>query len=126
MVGGESIYSFGTYITKMKIIQNPHQVILLSLLALVFVADITTTQYLLSNGMGYEANPFMVPFVNIPFGMILMKGLGLIGIMFVVNYLSDRWKQQSLSYYGISSAIVVSIIPVVNNLLLIHHNLYIL
>ena len=110
----------------MKIIQNPGQFTLLSLLALMFVADITTTQYLLSNGMGYEANPFMVPFVSIPFGMILTKGLGLIGIMLVVNYLSDRWKQQSLSYYGISSAIVVSIIPVVNNLLLIHHNLYIL
>lgn len=108
----------------MKFIQNPKQFIILSILALEFVADITTTQYLISNGLGYEANPFMVPFVSIPFGMILIKGLGLIVVMIAANYLSNRWKQQSLVYYGISSAVVVSLIPVVNNLLIVYKSIY--
>ena len=113
MVGWESIYSLRIYIDKMKIIQNPHQVILLSLLALVFVADITTTQFLLSNGMGYEANPFMVPFVGIPFAIILVKAAALACLILLINHFCSDSKKWSSIYLIVG--VVVSLIPVINN-----------
>ena len=98
----------------MKIIQNPHQVILLSLLALVFVADITTTYYLISNGLGYEMNPFMIPFINTPIAAIFIKAAALACLIFLINRFCRDSTKWSNIYLVVG--IAVSLIPVINNL----------
>lgn len=95
------------------IIQNPHQVILLSLLALVFVSDITTTYYLISNGLGYEMNPFMIPFINTPIAAIFIKATALACLILLINHFSSDSKKWSNIYLIVG--IAVSLIPVINN-----------
>jgi hypothetical protein len=95
-----------------SIIKNPGDLILGLLLALVFAADILTTQICLSNGLGYEANPIMRGVVENPFTLIAVKGFALILVMYIVNKYSKKW----IGYLGMSVVIGVTLGAVINNM----------
>lgn len=99
----------------MGIIQNPTNLILGLVLALVFALDITTTQICLSNGLGYEANPFMRAVVENPMLSIVVKGTALALIIILVNSVKTKW----FTHVGLSLAIGVTMGAVVNNVMVI-------
>lgn len=99
----------------MKLIQNPGNLILGLLLALVFALDICTTQVCLSNGLGYEANPLMRAVVDSPLLSIAVKGIGLCLVILVVNCYKTKW----IGYIGMSVVIGITLGAVINNTMLI-------
>lgn len=99
----------------MKRIQNPGDLILGLMLALVFALDILTTQICLSTGIGYEANPIMRAVVENPVLMILVKGIALGLVMYIVNGFSKKW----FGYFGMSVVIGITLGAVINNVLVI-------
>ena len=98
-----------------NIIQNPTNLILGIILALVFAADICTTQICLSNGLGYEANPIMRAIVDNPLLIILVKGIALCLVIAFVKCYKTKW----IGYIGMSMVIVINLGVVINNLLVI-------
>jgi hypothetical protein len=99
----------------MKHIQNPGDLILGLILAVVFTADILTTQICLSTGIGYEANPIMRAVVENPLSMIFVKGIALVLVMYIVNGFSKKW----FGYFGMSVVIGITLGAVINNVLVI-------
>jgi len=99
----------------MKHIQNPGDLILGLLLALVFALDIFTTQICLSTGIGYKANPIMRAVVENPVLMILVKGIALGLVIYIVNQYSKKW----IGYLGLSLIIGITLGAVINNVLVI-------
>ena len=104
--------------TDDSIIKNPADLILGLILALVFAADICTTQICLSNGLGYEANIFMRGVVGNPLLIILVKGLALVLTIYIVNEFHKRFPEW-IGYFGMSIVIGITLGAVINNLLLI-------
>jgi hypothetical protein len=99
----------------MDIIKNPIDLTLGLLLALVFAADICTTQFCLSNGIGCEANPIMRAVVDNPLLSILVKGTGLLLTILVVNCYKTKW----IGYLGMSIVIGITLGAVINNMMVI-------
>lgn len=102
---------------NIKHIQNPIDFILGLLLALVFALDIFTTQIGLTNGLGYEMNPFMRAVVENPVLTILVKGSALCLIIFFVNYITKRNK--NIGYLGMCVVIGITLAAVINNIMVI-------
>jgi hypothetical protein len=100
-----------------KLIKNPTNLILGLLIALVFALDIFTTQIGLTNGLGYEMNPFMRAVIENPVLTILVKGIALCLIIFFVNYITKRNK--NIGYLGMCVVIGITLGAVINNLLVI-------
>ena len=98
-----------------SIIKNPDDLILGLILALVFAADICTTQICLSTGIGYEANPIMRAVVDNPILIILVKGIALGLIIIVINCYKTKW----IGHFGMSVVIGITLGAVINNLLVI-------
>jgi hypothetical protein len=111
------LYFWRGYI-YVKIIQNPGNFILGLILALVFTLDIATTQICLSTGMGHELNPLIAPIVDNPFALILIKAVGLLLVVIVVNYFNKTYPRW-IGQFGMSVVIGITLGAVINNLLLI-------
>jgi hypothetical protein len=101
-----------------SIIKNPADLILGLILALVFAADICTTQICLSTGIGYEANPIMRAVVEDPPLLIFVKGFALLLIIYIVNEFRKHFPEW-IGYFGMSIVIGITLGAVINNLLLI-------
>lgn len=99
----------------MKHIQNPGDLFLGLMLAVVFALDICTTQVCLSNGIGYEANPIMCAVVESPLSSIIVKGTGLGLVILIVNCYKTKW----IGYLGMSVVIGITLGAVINNVLVI-------
>ena len=104
-----------TGIGWLKLIQNPGNLILGLLLALVFALDIMTTQIALSAGLGYEANPLMRAVVENPISSIVVKGVGLLLVIIVVSCYKTKW----IGYIGMSVVIGITLGAVINNVIVI-------
>ena len=100
------------------VIKNKGDLILGLLLALVFSADICTTQICLSTGIGHEANPIMRAVVENPLLMILTKGLALLLTIYMVNEFRKHFPEW-IGYFGMSVCIGITLGAVINNLLVI-------
>ena len=98
-----------------SIIKNPTDLILGLALALVFALDILTTQICLSNGLGYEANPFMRAVVENPILTIFVKGTALGLIIILVNSLQNKW----IGHIGMSVVIGITLGVVINNAMVV-------
>ena len=101
--------------TSQPIVQNPADFTLGLILAAVFIADVATTQFCISTGIGYEANPIMKGVIDNPYLTILVKGIALCLIVFVVNCYKTKW----IGYFGMSLVIGITLGAVINNLLVI-------
>ncbi len=99
----------------MKHIQNPGDLFLGLMLAVVFALDICTTQVCLSTGIGYEANPIMRAVVESPLSSIVVKGMGLCLVILIVNCYKTKW----IGYLGMSVVIGITLGAVINNVLVI-------
>ena len=99
----------------MKHIQNPGDLFLGLMLAVVFALDICTTQVCLSTGIGYEANPIMRAVVESPLSSIVVKGMGLGLVILIVNCYKTKW----IGYLGMSVVIGITLGAVINNVLVI-------
>ncbi len=102
----------------MKHIQNPGDLVLGLMLALVFAADILTTQICLSTGIGYEANPIMRAVVENPVLMIFVKGLALLLTIYIVNEFRKHFPEW-IGHFGMSMCIGITLGAVINNVLVI-------
>jgi hypothetical protein len=68
--------------------------------------------------MGHESNPLIAPIVDNPVALILIKDIGLLLVVVVVNYFNKiypRW----IGQFGISVVIGITLGAVINNVLLI-------
>ena len=99
----------------MKYIQNPGDLFLGLMLAVVFALDICTTQVCLSTGIGYEANPIMRAVIESPLSSIVVKGIGLCLVILIVNCYKTKW----IGYLGMSVVIGITLGAVINNVLVI-------
>ena len=99
----------------MDIIKNKGNFILGLTLALVFALDILTTQIAISTGVGYEGNPFMRAVIENSLLTILVKGIGLLLIILVVNCYKSKW----IGYMGMGIVIGITLIVVINNVIVI-------
>ena len=114
------LYPAGYIIThvfwcNLKLVQNPTNFILCLALALVFALDICTTQFAVSNGLGYEANPLMRAVVENPISSIVVKGVGLCLIIILIKFIKIKW----VGHIALSLVIGITLGAVINNTMII-------
>jgi len=80
--------------------------------------DVLTTIYIVGSGLGYEANPFMRPWVSRPLALLALQTLG--GLLsWVCLVLGVRYGRRGFRRWLPLAAFLVSWPPVLNNLLVI-------